>query len=178
VYRQIRKISITLLFILTFICRLDVLAQRTSVLKAAAHNNATTNADVVSLTKAGLVLVLGKGRTASDTGLDAPTAFARSISNGFVIGTAGQTQGQNATDPLAGVWEGDGPSDARAQQHTVLELRSDHTYTKTLRAIIDGVNYGGTHSGTWTARGMIVDLSGYGNYPSSSRDLRSMHKVR
>jgi hypothetical protein len=149
VYRQIRKISITLLFILMFICRLDVLAQRTSVPKAAAHNNATANADVVSLAKAGLVevLIVEKGRTASDTGLDAPTAFARSISDGCVIGTTGQTLGQNTTDPLAGVWEGDGPSDARAQQHTVLELRSDHINTKTPPAIIDGVNYGGTHSG-------------------------------
>jgi hypothetical protein len=104
--------------------------------------------------------------------------IALPFAGGALFTSTAQAQRQDATDQIVGVWEGDGPNDARAQQHTVLELRPDHTYTKTLRATVDGVNYGGTHSGTWTARGMIVDLTGDGNYPAYSQDLRSMHKVK
>ena len=103
--------------------------------------------------------------------------FALPIVSSALLGAPAQAQSQDATDQLVGVWEGDGLSDARAQQHTVLELRPDHTYTKTLRAMVDGVPYGGTHSGRWTAHGMIVDLSGDGNNPAYSQDLRSLHKV-
>lgn len=96
---------------------------------------------------------------------------------GALLNATAHAQSQDEADTLVGVWEGDGPSDARAQQHTVLELHADHTYTKTLRASVDGVAYGGTHSGTWTSRGNIVNLSGDGDYPPYSQDLRLMHKV-
>ncbi len=104
--------------------------------------------------------------------------FALAIANVTCLNVAAQAQSHESADPLVGVWEGDGPSDARARQHTVLELRADHTYTKTLRASVDGVDYGGTHSGTWTARGMTVDLSGDGHYPASTQDLRALQKVK
>jgi hypothetical protein len=105
-------------------------------------------------------------------------AFALPVTGGMILITAAHAESQDASDQLVGVWEGDGPSDSSAQQHTILELRADHTYTKTLNATVNGAHYGGTHSGTWTARGMIVDLSGDGNYPAYSQNLHSMRKVK
>jgi hypothetical protein len=104
--------------------------------------------------------------------------FALPIAGSAALNTAAQTKSRHAVHQLIGVWKGNGPNNVSAKQHTVLELRRDHTYTKTFRATVDAVDYGGTHSGRWTARGMIVDLSGDGNYIGYSQDLRSMRKVK
>jgi len=85
---------------------------------------------------------------------------------------------QRDTQQYVGTWERNGPNDSRATQRIILELRADGTYTKTLNATVDGKPYGGTHSGTWKARGTTVDLSGDGNWPSISHDLREFRKVR
>jgi hypothetical protein len=107
--------------------------------------------------------------------------FALRGAGAATISATGQTEGQSSSaqdDQLIGVWEGNGPSDSGGQQHTVLELRPDHTYTKTHQAKVNGTSYGGTHSGTWTANGMKVRLSGDGNFPPYTQDLSVMRKVR
>lgn len=77
---------------------------------------------------------------------------------------------------LVGTWQYEG-GDAGGQQKITLTLRADHSYTKTLDANVQGSHYGGTHSGTWSARGMVVDLSGDGNWPPYTHDLSSFRKV-
>ena len=56
-------------------------------------------------------------------------------------------------------------------------LRGDGTYTKTLEARVNGAPYGGTHDGTWSARGTTVYLSGDGNWPHITHDLSEFRKV-
>ena len=85
---------------------------------------------------------------------------------------------QSASE-LVGRWEGQGLSDSGAKQYVVLELRADSTYTKTLDAVVNGQRYGGTHSGTWKSRGSFqIHLSGDGNWPAYTQDLKSLRKVK
>jgi hypothetical protein len=67
----------------------------------------------------------------------------------------------------------------------VLTLRSDGTYTKTLIARSSqysggytgtGPTMGGTHSGTWSAQGTLVRLSGDGNWPATTHDVREFSR--
>ncbi len=53
---------------------------------------------------------------------------------------------------------------------TTIDLRSDGTYTKTLRT--------GAHSGSWTSSGTIVHLSGDGHWPPTNEDLSAFRKIR
>jgi hypothetical protein len=87
---------------------------------------------------------------------------------------------ESAASPLVGTWV---QESASAVNYTRIEitLRADGTYTKTLIArtpmthggyVGSGPSLGGTHSGTWTANGMIVNLSGDGNWPPYQHDLR------
>lgn len=78
---------------------------------------------------------------------------------------------------LVGAWHFSG-GDLSAHQTIDLELRGDGTYTKEFSATVQGAPYGGTHSGTWTARGMVVYLSGDGNWPAVSHDLSRFTRVR
>jgi hypothetical protein len=89
-----------------------------------------------------------------------------------------RTAAAQSAEELIGTWEGYGPSDSRAKQYTILELRADGTYTKTLDAVVDGKHYGGTHSGTFKSRGLLVYLSGDGNYGPYTQDLRYLKKVK
>ncbi len=85
---------------------------------------------------------------------------------------------QNRTDDrarLAGTWRYQN-SDTYTFQKITLVLRADGTYTKTLEARVNGSPYGGTHSGTWTASGTVVNLSGDGNWPAYSHDLSTFRK--
>jgi hypothetical protein len=68
-------------------------------------------------------------------------------------------------------------SDATAQQKITLVLRRDGTYRKTLHAVIQGVSYGGTHEGTWSINGTIVQLSGDGKWPPYSHDLSEFRQI-
>ncbi len=96
-------------------------------------------------------------------------------------GTSGSTafaNGATADDrDLVGTWEFQG-GEGSAEQKITLTLRRDHSYTKTLEASVNGVPYGGTHSGTWNADGMNVRLSGDGNWPPYTHNLSSFHRVR
>ncbi len=83
----------------------------------------------------------------------------------------------NEQDSLIGTWHFSG-GDLSAQQTIDLALRADGTYTKTLSANVRGAHYGGTHSGTWTASGTVVYLSGDGNWPAVSHDLSRFTRVR
>jgi len=86
---------------------------------------------------------------------------------------------------LIGTWVSE---DAGSVHYTHIEisLRADGTYTKTLQArtpgwggggIVGAPSLGGTHSGRWTANGMIVHLSGDGNWPASDYNLQGFRKV-
>src|SRR3954454_6813515 len=66
------------------------------------------------------------------------------------------------TGDKAGTWQKE-IHDNRSVAVTTLILRSDGTYKKTLKSVVDGKNYGGTHEGRWTAEGNAVHLSGDGN---------------
>jgi len=68
--------------------------------------------------------------------------------------------------------------DSGGEQRIILVLRADGSYRKTLDATVGGRKYGGTHEGTWTAEGKIVDLSGDGNWPAFSHDLSEFRKIR
>ena len=83
----------------------------------------------------------------------------------------------DAESDLTGTWEYEG-GDGGAQEKITLTLRADHSYTKTLEANVQGSPYGGTHSGTWTANGKVVSLSGDGNWPPYTHDLSLFNKVR
>jgi len=102
-----------------------------------------------------------------------------SVACGKAGGGAGLAfaNGVGAESDLVGTWEYDG-GDAGAQQKITLILRSDHSYTKTLEAHVQGANYGGTHSGTWTANGKVVRLSGDDNWPPYTHDLSLFRKLR
>jgi hypothetical protein len=78
---------------------------------------------------------------------------------------------------LAGTWRY-ATRDASTSQKITLVLRGDGTYTKTLEARVNAADYGGTHSGTWTAKGMVVHLSGDGNWPAYTHDLSTFTKDR
>src|SRR3569833_2190091 len=54
-----------------------------------------------------------------------------------------------------GTWRKD-VVDSRSNSTTILTLRQDGAYTKRLTSLVDGRNYGGTHSGTWTANGSQI----------------------
>ena len=84
--------------------------------------------------------------------------------------------GQEATDQLAGTWVRE-RSDSNTYQKITLTLRGDGTYTKVLVAQVNGAPYGGTHDGTWTAKGTVVSLSGDGNWPRITHDLAEFKKV-
>lgn len=98
---------------------------------------------------------------------------------GYANKTAPFTTVAAAQSPyqLVGTWESD-ESTSRTQKHVELFLRGDGTYTKILAARVDGLPYGGTHDGTWTNQGMLVYLSGDGNWPATTEDLRNMQKVK
>jgi hypothetical protein len=89
-------------------------------------------------------------------------------------GTPAQTS-RDSRARLAGTWRYQ-TRDATTSQRIVLILRSDGSYTKTLDARVNGANYGGTHSGTWTANGTVVSLSGDGNWPAYTHDLSTFQK--
>ena len=67
--------------------------------------------------------------------------------------------------------------DQRTEQHVLLELRAEHTYTKALEAVVDGAHYGGAHGGTRKASAMKVYLSGDGNSPAYAQDMSLMRKA-
>lgn len=86
---------------------------------------------------------------------------------------------------LIGTWVYE---DAGSVHYTRIEitLRPDGTYMKTMRARTPGWGgggtgiggLGGTQQGRWTAIGMVVHLSGDGNWPPSTHDLSSFSRVR
>jgi len=83
---------------------------------------------------------------------------------------------------LVGTWVG-GAGDGGGSYVVELELHADGTYKKTLTARVSnpdgtGNGYGGSHNGTWTAKGSVVYLSGDGNWPPYSHDLSKFRKVR
>jgi len=78
---------------------------------------------------------------------------------------------------LAGTYYYEG-GDSGGYQKITLTLRSDGTYTKVLNAAVPGLSgLGGTHSGTWTASGTSVTLSGDGNFPAFTHDLSAFRKI-
>jgi hypothetical protein len=97
----------------------------------------------------------------------------------------GVQQLEETNSGLIGTWVYE---DAGSVHYTRIEitLRPDGTYTKTLRARTPGWGgggtgiggLGGTHHGRWTARGMVVSLSGDGNWPPSTHDLSSFRRIR
>jgi hypothetical protein len=84
-------------------------------------------------------------------------------------------QASDDSTRLVGTWRYS-TSDANTSEKISLVLRDDGTYTKTLDAKVNGVPYGGTHSGKWTARGLVVSLSGDGNWPPYTHDLARFQK--
>jgi hypothetical protein len=78
---------------------------------------------------------------------------------------------------LSGTWEKQG-GDVHTHFYIRLVLRSDGTYRKTLNAVVDGIRYGGTHEGRWTAKGTVVYLSGDAKWPAYSHDLSEFEKQR
>jgi hypothetical protein len=101
----------------------------------------------------------------------------------ITVSEFGQTQTGN---PSVGVWVYE---DAGSVHYTHIELtlRSDGTYTKTLQArtpgwggggVVGAAGLGGTHSGTWTANGSVVHLSGDGNWPPYDHNLTTFRKIR
>ena len=78
---------------------------------------------------------------------------------------------------LTGTWEYE-RGDGGGQEKITLTMSTDHSYTKTLDATVQGSHYGGTHSGNWTATGMVVSLSGDDNWPASTHDLSLFRKVQ
>ena len=89
----------------------------------------------------------------------------------------GQSTHQTDADSKAGSWRKE-IHDNRSVAVTTLILRSDGTYTKTLKSVVDGRNYGGTHEGRWTAEGNAVHLSGDGNWPPYTEDLGAFTKMK
>lgn len=86
--------------------------------------------------------------------------------------------------PLVGLWVQESSS-AVTYSRIDLLLRADGSYTKRLLTrtpmmtggqLGSGPSIGGTHSGTWTAYGTIVHLSGDGNWPAYQHDLRLFTK--
>jgi hypothetical protein len=87
---------------------------------------------------------------------------------------------------LAGTWRYESASGV-GYTEIVLVLKADGTYTKHLKfrtpamysgAVGSGPTGGGEHSGTWTATGTVVSLSGDGNWPASTHDLSEFHRVQ
>lgn len=98
----------------------------------------------------------------------------------FILGCAGERS------KLAGTWRYESAS-AVGYQEIVLELKADGTYTKQLKfrtptmysgMVGSGPTGGGEHSGTWTATGTVVSLSGDRRWPASSHDLSGFQRVR
>jgi hypothetical protein len=97
----------------------------------------------------------------------------------------GLQQGGETNGGLIGTWVYE---DAGSVHFTRIEitLRPDGTYTKTLGARTPGWGgggkgiggLGGTHQGRWTSSGMVVYLSGDGNWPQSTHDLSGFRRVR
>jgi hypothetical protein len=82
------------------------------------------------------------------------------------------------TTALAGTYYYEG-GDAGGRQKITLELRSNGTYTKEMKADAGGLTgLGGKHSGTWRASGTEVWLSGDGTWPQYTHDLSAFRKVR
>jgi hypothetical protein len=84
-------------------------------------------------------------------------------------------------NPLSGLWRFESSSLSHYEE-IVLTLRDDGTYTKKFTGRMSswsgGPTGGGTHDGSWQANGMVVRLSGDGNWPGSTHDLRSFQKLR
>jgi hypothetical protein len=97
----------------------------------------------------------------------------------------GSQGGGDPNSGLVGTWVSE---DSGSAHYTRIEitLRPDGTYTKTLRARTPGWGgggtgvggLGGTQEGRWTASGMVVQLSGDGNWPASSHNLSSFTRVQ
>jgi hypothetical protein len=84
-------------------------------------------------------------------------------------------EGSDSRSRLVGTWRYE-TADDRTYQKITLNLNGNGTYTKTLDARVDGAKYGGTHSGTWTASGTVVALSGDGHFPAITHDLATFTK--
>ena len=73
--------------------------------------------------------------------------------------------------------------DMIAGHSTLLSLRADGTYTKQFGASVGGGlasvsgSFGGTHEGTWTQEGQFLHLSGDGNWPAYTEDLRLFRRL-
>ena len=89
---------------------------------------------------------------------------------------AGAMVQQEDKTQYVGTWEMES-GDSGAHQKITLALRADNTYSKTLEARVGGSPYGGTHEGTWTAKGTVVNLSGDGKWPPYSHDLSQFRKI-
>lgn len=90
--------------------------------------------------------------------------------------SAEQVQGaHDAWSRLAGTWRYE-TGDLTTFQRIVLILRDDGSYTKSLEARVNGVQYGGTHNGSWTARGMVVRISGDNKWPAFTHDLSDFRR--
>lgn len=90
------------------------------------------------------------------------------------------------SNPLVGVWVSE-VSSAVYYKRIELTLLADGTYSKTLQARTSGYggagtvgapSLGGTHSGRWSANGMMVHLSGNGNWPPADHNLAEFQRVR
>jgi hypothetical protein len=98
-----------------------------------------------------------------------------------------QTPAQGAILPgLAGVWVLETSGDVLYQK-IVLTLRADGTYTEqlTYRMLFNRGNTvstrpasSGTYSGTWTASGQLIKLSGDRERPAASHDLSTFQRQR
>jgi hypothetical protein len=107
-------------------------------------------------------------------------AFVPAISDAASFGGGGES------NSLAGVWFSEVAS-AVQYKRIDLTLRPDGTYTKTFTARTSGwggagtvgaPSLGGTHTGRWTANGMMVHLSGDGNWPASDHNLAEFRRVQ
>jgi hypothetical protein len=73
--------------------------------------------------------------------------------------------------------------DIVASHTTLLTLRSDGTYTKQFAAAVGGPlaslsrGFGGIHDGTWTREGDLIYLSGDGNWPPYTEDLKLFRQI-
>lgn len=89
-------------------------------------------------------------------------------------------QVQQVRNPLAGTWRYESASLSHYEE-VVLTLRDDGTYTKRLKGRMSSMSSataGGEHNGFWKANGMQVHLSGDGNWPAFTHDLRTFQRIQ